>query len=105
MLHELFSILAENEAGRNITPSNMTRVEEGDEDLPSPPHCSNLRVMGHTLIPARSSYLVVGLHPYTSYWFLLLPHYKGVLGVPSNTQSFTTPQDGELTIYAYDFSI
>ncbi|KAG0723562.1 hypothetical protein GWK47_042473 [Chionoecetes opilio] len=68
-------------------------MEEGDEDLPASPHCTKLRVMGHTLIPARSSYQVVGLTSYTSYWFLLLPHYKGVLGVPSNMQSFTTPQD------------
>lgn len=36
-----------------------------------------------------------GLQPYTSYWLFLVPHYKGVLGVPSNLQAYTSPQDGE----------
>ncbi|KAK8393989.1 hypothetical protein O3P69_006293 [Scylla paramamosain] len=86
-------ILLENESGRSTTSSNTTGVEEGGDDFPCLPTCSNLRVMGHTLVLARSSFQVMGLHPFTSYWFLLLPHYKGVLGVPSNMQSFTTPQD------------
>ncbi|XP_045125068.1 uncharacterized protein LOC123512657 [Portunus trituberculatus] len=80
-------ILLENESGRSTTSSNTTVGEEGGDDFPLPPTCSNLRVMGHTLVLARSSFQVVGLHPFTSYWFLLLPHYKGVLGVPSNMQS------------------
>lgn len=80
---------------RGSAMPNTTGTEEGEEGVPTPPRCSNLRLMGHTLSPAKSSYQVVDLHPYTSYWFLLLPHYKGVLGVPSNLQSFTTPQDGE----------
>nr|XP_053626590.1 uncharacterized protein LOC128684451 [Cherax quadricarinatus] len=70
--------------------------EVGSERRPpqrAPPQCSKLRVLGHTSYPGKLSHQVQGLLPYTSYWLLLLPHYKGVLGVPSNLQPFTTPQD------------
>ncbi|XP_050707749.1 uncharacterized protein LOC126992964 isoform X2 [Eriocheir sinensis] len=49
--------------------------------------CSNSRFIGHTLSPAKMSCQVVGLHPYTSHWFLLLPHYKDVPSMPSSLQS------------------
>ncbi|XP_050706829.1 uncharacterized protein LOC126992214 isoform X2 [Eriocheir sinensis] len=86
-------ILLETQPRGSVRPNTTTGTEEGEDNVPTPPRCSTLRLMGHTLSPAKMSYQVNGLHPYTSYWFLLLPHYKGVLGVPSNLQSFTTPQD------------
>ncbi|XP_042239854.1 uncharacterized protein LOC121877947 [Homarus americanus] len=60
---------------------------------PASPRCNQLRVLGHSPAPGRLTYHLRDLQPYTSYWFLLLPHYKGVLGVPSNLHAFTTPQD------------
>ncbi|KAK7067782.1 hypothetical protein SK128_020647 [Halocaridina rubra] len=55
--------------------------------------CTDLRILGYTLSQNRNTYVLADLEPYTSYWLFLLPHYKGVLGVPSNMQAFTTPQD------------
>ncbi|XP_066989236.1 roundabout homolog 1-like [Macrobrachium rosenbergii] len=74
-------------------PGNTSQQGPTTEDIPAPPKCSDLRILGYTLIQSRNTYTVEDLEPYTSYWFLLLPHYKGVLGVPSNMQAFTTPQD------------
>lgn len=88
-------VVAEGHSKGSAMTNTTTGTVDEEEGVPIPPRCSNLRLIGHTLSPAKSSYQVVGLHPYTSYWFLLLPHYKGVLGVPSNLQAFTTPQDGE----------
>ncbi|ROT85654.1 roundabout-like protein [Penaeus vannamei] len=66
--------------------ANATTKEEPD------PQCSNLRVLGHASAQVTSMVLD-GLQPYTSYWLFLVPHYKGVLGVPSNLQAYTSPQD------------
>lgn len=43
---DLCFICAENESGRSTTSSNTTVGEEGGDDFPLPPTCSNLRVMG-----------------------------------------------------------
>lgn len=85
----------DGDVSSTLLPENATGTEgvAPPEAAPARPRCSGLRVLGHTLLPGRTSYTVHDLRPFTSYWFLLLPHYKGVLGVPSNLQAFTTPQD------------
>ncbi|XP_047482139.1 uncharacterized protein LOC125034437 isoform X2 [Penaeus chinensis] len=80
------TLAAEDDPGGSSSFANTTTKEEPD------PQCSNLRVLGHA--PAQVTSMVLdGLQPYTSYWLFLVPHYKGVLGVPSNLQAYTSPQD------------
>ncbi|XP_069993410.1 roundabout homolog 3 isoform X2 [Penaeus vannamei] len=80
------TLAAEDDPGGSSPFANATTKEEPD------PQCSNLRVLGHASAQVTSMVLD-GLQPYTSYWLFLVPHYKGVLGVPSNLQAYTSPQD------------
>lgn len=48
-----------------------------------------------TVFGSSSSHLVQGLEPYTLYTFFLVPFWKKMEGIPSNSISLTTPEDGE----------
>ena len=57
------------------------------------PRCSNIKILGQGYGSDRTL-LLEHLSPFTTHWVFLVPHYKGVIGHPSNMKFLVTPEDG-----------